>query len=162
MATLVGVAGAPSLAEAASELNLFPDPRHVLLNLAIFLALVWPTKRFLLDPLLGVLEARAERTAGALEQAEGLLREAAETRKGFETRLAGAHAEAEARRTELLAEGEAQAREAVQAARDDAARSVEAVRETVSTELTEARRSLREDAATLASEAAGRILGRAL
>ena len=162
LGALVIVGGTPSLVGAASGLNLFPDPAHVLLNLAIFLALVWPTKRLLLAPLLRVLEARAQRTVGTLERAEALLREAAKTRERFESRLAGVHAEAEARRSEILGEGEAQAREALQAARDEAARSIGAVREAISSELVQARQALRADAAALANEVAARILGRAL
>lgn len=162
LGALLVVGGTPSVVGAAGGLNLFPDPAHVLLNLAIFLALVWPTKRFLLDPLLGVLEARGQRTLGALERAEALLREAAETRERFEAELAGVHAEAEARRAEILGEGETQAREVLQAARDAGARSVEAVRETLASELVQARQTLRADASGLANEAAARILGRAL
>ena len=158
---MLGV-GLPSVGLAAADLNLFPNPLHVLLNLAIFLALVWPTKRFLLDPLLGLLEARERKTVGALAEAESLLREAAESRERFEAQLAGVHARAEARRAEILGEGETEARELIQAARDDAANTVEQIQGTIRSELVDARRSLRTDAASLANEAAGRILGRAL
>jgi F-type H+-transporting ATPase subunit b len=146
----------------AADLNLFPDWTLVAANVVVFLLLVYPTTRLLLRPLVGVLEERARRTEGALEQARAFAAEASETRVEIQTRLRDAYAAAHSRRGEILAEAEEAQRRAMDRARDDAVRILESVRASVGEEFSIARGSLREQAGKLAEEIAGRVLGRSV
>ena len=158
--TLVGL-GFP-VAARASELNLIPDAAVVATNVALFLLLIYPVNRLLVQPLLRVLDERAARTSGALAESQQVGDEARARRVDLETRLAEARSHAQARRSAVLADGEIQERAVLEAARGEAAGMVEAVRASIRIELTEARRDLQSDARALAREAATRILGRAL
>lgn len=153
--------GSPVAVEAA-ELNLIPDAAVVASNVALFLLLIYPVNRLLVQPLLRVLDERAARTSGALAQSQKLGDEARSQRVDLEARIAQARSQAQARRSAVLADGEVQERAVLEAARDEAAGMVETVRASVQSELSEARRALQSDARALAREAATRILGRAL
>ena len=157
---LIGLAS-PVGAQAA-ELNLIPDAAVVATNVALFLLLIYPVNRLLVQPLLRVLDERAARTSGALAQSQQLADDARAARVALEARQNEARARAQARRSEILGEGEIQEREVLDAARDEATQSIESVRRSIEGELVEARRALQADARALAREAATRILGRAL
>ena len=60
----------------ASDLNLYPDVTTVATNIALFLLLIYPVNRLLVQPLLQVLDEREARTSGALTQASRLGEEA--------------------------------------------------------------------------------------
>ena len=157
---LIGLAS-PVGAQAA-ELNLIPDAAVVATNVALFLLLIYPVNRLLVQPLLRVLDERAARTSGALAQSQQLADDARAARVDLEARQKEARARAQARRSEILGEGEIQERGVLDAARDEATQSIESVRRSIEGELVEARRALQADARALAREAATRILGRAL
>ncbi len=146
----------------ASELNLIPDAGVVATNVALFLLLIYPVNRLLVQPLLRVLDERAARTAGALEQSRRLADDARATRTDLEARLTEARARGQARRAAILSDGEVQERALLEAAREEASGIVETVRQAVQSELIEARAALQTDSRALAREAATRILGRAL
>ena len=146
----------------ASELNLIPDAAVVATNVALFLLLIFPVNKLLVQPLLRVLDERAARTSGALAESQKLRDDARARRVELETRLAEIRARAQARRTAILGEGEIQERAALDAAREEASGIVDAVRQSVQGELAEARLVLPTDARLLAREVATRVLGRAL
>jgi len=146
----------------ASELNLIPDAAVVATNVALFLLLIYPVNRILVQPLLRVLDEREARTAGALAQSRQLGEAARATRVDLEARLSEARARAQARRSAVLGEGELEERAVLEAAREAASAVVDSVRQSVETQLAEARKDLQTDARSLAREAATRILGRAL
>ena len=146
----------------ASELNLIPDASVVATNIALFLLLIYPVNRLLVQPLLRVLDEREARTSGALEQSRRLVDEARASRVDLEIRLSEARTRSQARRSAILSAGEIEERAVLDAARDAGSEIVESVRQSVRSELVEARRSLQADARELAREAATRILGRAL
>jgi F-type H+-transporting ATPase subunit b len=153
--------GVPVAAQA-SELNLIPDAGIVATNVALFLLLIYPVNRILVQPLLRVLDDRAARTSGALAQSQKLGDDARTASLELEARLAEARARAQSRRGAILAEGELEERALLDAAREESSGIVETVRQSVQSELVEARRSLQTDARVLAREVATRILGRAL
>jgi F-type H+-transporting ATPase subunit b len=72
-----------------------------LLEILNFLVLVWILKRFLYGPVLAVLDARRQRLQDEAAKAEGLQRQAAELKAGYESRLADWEKEREARRRQL-------------------------------------------------------------
>jgi F-type H+-transporting ATPase subunit b len=146
----------------ASELNLIPDAGVVATNVALFLLLIYPVNRLLVQPLLRVLDERDARTSGALEQSRKLGDEARVTGVDLESRLSESRARAQSQRSAILSDGEIQERAVLDAAREEASGIVEEVRQSVRSELVEARKALQTDARELAREAATRILGRAL
>jgi F-type H+-transporting ATPase subunit b len=150
----------PATASAAEGLNLFPRLELLVLNVVVFLLLIYPVNRLLLQPLVRVLQEREARTVGALERAESFVREANESRAQFEGRLRQARNRAAERRNRALAEGQAEMQRVLERAREDAAQELDGVRAGVASELETARETLRTDAGTLAVEAAGKILGR--
>jgi F-type H+-transporting ATPase subunit b len=151
----------PAGAQAA-DLNLIPAAEVVVTNVALFLLLIYPVNRLLVQPLLGVLDERAARTAGALAQSEQLGDDARAARVDLEARQNEARARAQVKRSEILGQGEVEERAVLEAARGEANQNIESVRRSVEAELVEARSALQNDARALAREAATRILGRAL
>ena len=71
-----------------------------------FLVLVWLLKRFLYKPILDAIDAREQRIAAEIADAEAVRVEAGEARQAFE----GKNAAFDAQRAELLAEAQAAAR----------------------------------------------------
>jgi F0F1-type ATP synthase membrane subunit b/b' len=157
----VATAVLPSIASAA-DLNLIPDGRLVLINVVVFGLLIYPVNRLLITPLLRVVEAREQKTAGSLDDAARLEADATSVRAELEAQLAAARARAQARRAAIMADAEAQERSLLEAASSDAARTIESVRESIAADLAAARTALQNDARALAGEAASRLLGRPL
>ena len=157
---LIGLA-LPAGAQAA-DLNLIPQAEVVAANVALFLLLIYPVNRLLVQPLLRVLDERDARTSGALAQSQKLVDEARSARTELEAGLNDARARAQTRRAAILGDGETQERALLEAAREEASRAIEGVRRSVQSELADARASLQTESRALAREVATRILGRAL
>jgi F-type H+-transporting ATPase subunit b len=154
--------GAAAPAQAAEALNLFPDPLKVLINVVVFLLLIYPTSRFLLRPLVRTLEERERRTEGALRSMDALLGESAQLRETLEARLDEARERAQAQRAAVLQEGEEEERGELTQAREQAAQKLEEARAEMAVELDAARQTLRAEAESLARELASKVLGRSL
>ena len=159
---LLGLSTLPSIAHAAGALNLNPDLARVGLNVALFVALIYPTHRWILQPLLRIFDERERRTTGAATDAQALVTEAAEVRVQFERRMHEARARAQRRRAEILAEAEESTHGLLDVARTEASASLEEVRQTIAGELDEARQGLRDQTEVLAREVAEKVLGRSL
>ncbi len=159
---MTAAAGSPASARAAEGLNLCPDPVQVLVNVAVFLALIYPVSRFLLRPLVRTLEERERRTAGALGRVDALLEEAAELREGVEARLKQARDDARGRRAQILQRVEEEESQKLGRAREEAARRLDEARSAIADEVEAARESLRAEADALAQELASKVLGRPL
>jgi F-type H+-transporting ATPase subunit b len=151
----------PALA-AGGGINLNPDWGVVARNILVFLLLVIPVNKLLLQPLLEVLRAREERTEGATERAGEIRDEAASVESELASQIADARARAQGRRGEILAEAQVHERGVVADAQSRAATQIDAVRAGIAEELDSARQSLRAEARELAREAAASILGRAI
>jgi F-type H+-transporting ATPase subunit b len=152
----------PATAHAAEGLNLAPRVELVALNVLLFVLLIYPVNRLLVQPLLRVLEERERRTSGSESDAEAHRGSARDARKTLEAALIEARARAQARRTAILSAGETEERALLDAARNDAMTTIQSVRDAVQAELEGARAALEGDARSLAREAAARVLGRAL
>jgi len=147
---------------AAAGLNLFPELEYVALNVVVFLLLVWPTNRFVIQPLLGVLRAREDRTDGALARAEEQVGETARLSDDVRARLRAARDRAQGRRAEIAAAGEGEVGQVLAQAREEGARTIASVRDGIAEELAAARTMLETETRALASDAAAKILGRSL
>ncbi len=159
---MFGALAVPRIAGAAAALNLNPELWITAMNVIIFGALIYPTNRFLLQPLMKVLRARIEAVEGTAGRASEIRDEALARRSDLEERLAQARAAAQSQRVRILAETEAEEKSLIDAARAAAVASVAELRETLAGELESARLALESDARALAEEAAAKILGRAL
>ena len=157
----VAVAAVPSVAHAA-DLNLFPNPVLVAINIVVFALLIYPVNRLLIGPLLRLVEDREQRTSGSREEANRLEVEASALAAELEARLTETRARAQARRAAIMADAESQERSVLSAASDDAARTIDGVRRSIEGDLVAARAGLQNDARTLAGEVAARVLGRPL
>ena len=135
MCGLVLVAAAAPPARAAGSLQLIPDPIGLGINFVAMLLLIYPVNRWLLQPLVAVLQERESRTHGANQGAEALAAEAAQARQIIADRTQEARAEAQASRAALLGEADQEERSVIGSAREDAGRQVESVRESLQAEL---------------------------
>ena len=149
-------------AAAAEGLDLFPNPKILVALLITFVLLVPVVNRALLAPMLRVLDARAERTAGARRRAAHLEESAREAMERYERSVAETRRAAEGARRSALEEARRLAAEETGSARADAELELARARDAIAASLAEARRGLRAQSTALAREAAARVLGREL
>ncbi|MGH8225784.1 MAG: F0F1 ATP synthase subunit B [Gammaproteobacteria bacterium] len=130
----------------------------LIVQIIVFLLLIWFLKAKLWGPLMTVMDARKKRIADGIAAAEQGQRELAEA----EVRVAEAIEEARKRATEIIDNSNRRAREIVEAARVEAegerTRELERARGEIEHAARQARESLRGDFARVSAAAAGRIL----
>jgi F-type H+-transporting ATPase subunit b len=145
------------------DLVLLPDLTGKLpILIVLFALLVYPVNAILFKPILQVLDAREERTAGTRSRAERVMSDADETLAKYESAVREVRAAAEqARKDEAVAARQENAM-VVQAARAEAERQLERAGTELEEALAQSRQTLRAGAQSLADEAASRVLGRAL
>jgi len=157
---------------AEGGLQIFPDfdpfapaswPGSRFLQLILlFLLLIHPVNRFVLTPLLNVLDERTKRIEGARRRAGEVGAQA----DGALARYSAAVEEARKQAGELRKDALEQARgdqvRILAGAKQAAEGEVSAARGSLAGALAEARASLRAESAGLAREAAARVLGRSL
>ena len=157
----IGILGAPACALAAVDTEWQRRLTLTAINVVVFAALIYPTHRLVLQPLLRVLQERGSATLGTIERAVELSGDSGRLQEALEERLSEARGAAQARRSEVMAESDAEEQRIVAAAREAAATSVAEVRDSITAELEAARDALESDVRGLAQEAAAKILGRA-
>ncbi len=162
LSVMSGSLATPAVAEAAGTLNLNPTPWITVLNIGVFVLLIYPTNRWLLQPLMKVLRDRVAAVEGAAARASDIRGEAATQRSELEERLAAARVAAQSERLRIMGEVQAEERQVLDAARREGGASIEEVRRALSEELVSARSALADAARSLAQEAASKILGRPL
>jgi F0F1-type ATP synthase membrane subunit b/b' len=156
---------------AASEggLEIFPDlpsAEHpvtaLVIQLVLFVLLIWPANRLLWRPLLGALEQRGQRIAGSRARAEKITREAEDVLGAYESAVERARRAADGERASLLESARREQAQLTSNARKAAETEVAAARETIAAALGRARGQLRSAADELGREAAASVLGRPL
>jgi len=138
-------------------INLNPT---LLVQLAVFLVLMFLLNRILFRPMVRVLDERHDRTAGRREKAAQLDAEAESMLASYQARVQEARAEADRARMALVRQGEAERQKLLDAAAADAEKTVATIRARVRSEAADARKDLHQEADRLAAAAATRILGR--
>ena len=132
----------------------------LIVQIIVFLALIWFLKRFLWGRLIGIMDERRKRIADGIAAAEKGQRELEQA----EARAEEAIEEARRRATEIIDNSNRRGREIIEAARSEAeaerARELDRAREEIDQASRQARESLRGDFARIAAAAAGRILER--
>lgn len=136
---------------------------QVLLSQIIaFTILVVVLKKFLFQPIQGILAARQEEVRNTLEQAAADRRAMEQSRREYEQRLTTIEAEARERIQGALKEAQALKDEVIASAHADAERIVRRGEEEIRREKEKALVELREEVADMAVMAAGKILGSAI
>jgi F-type H+-transporting ATPase subunit b len=136
------------------------DLRTVLVQAFGFLLLYILFRAFLWKPILGLLSARQDEVAGIYTDADQQRAAAEGARKDYEVRLAKADEESRERIANALAQANAMKDEIINSARDQADRIVVAGRENVRREMEKAQVEIRDSAARMAVDVAGRIIQR--
>lgn len=139
----------------------FEFPKFVW-QLVNFLILLFILKKFAYKPILGMLDERKKSIEDAINNAEAAKAEAANLRKEYESRLAEAKQEAQdiiAKATKL---GEEMKNDIVANAQAEATKAIQRAQEEISREKDQAIAALRDEVATLAVMAAGKVLGKTI
>jgi F-type H+-transporting ATPase subunit b len=132
---------------------------HLLL---LFVVLIFPVNRLVLQPLLGVLDERSARIEGARKRAQEIGAQADAVFGRYQAAIEAARKQADALRNRALDDARADQARVLANARLSAESEIGEARSGVARALASARAGLRPQAETLAREAAERVLGRAL
>lgn len=130
--------------------------------IANFLVLLFILKKILYQPMLQMLDDRKKGIEDAINNAETAKIEAEKLRKDYETRLAEARQEAQdivAKATKL---GEEMKQEIVTSAQNEANKAIQRAQEEIARERDQAVAALRDEVATLAVLAAGKVIGKTI
>lgn len=136
------------------------SPKTLAVQAFAFLILYLLFAKFLWKPILGLLEARQEEVAGIYSDAESSRAAAEAARTDYEARIAKADEESRERIATALAQANAMKEEIINSAREQADRIVLAGRENVRREMEKAQVQIRDTAAKMAVDVAGRIIQR--
>lgn len=151
----------PHLASASEGgLEIYPDPPRLIVLLVLFVILVPVLDRLLFKPLLGVLDARAERIEGARVRAAELAQQAAALLARHDEAVRQAREAAHAEQVGLIEQARSAHQTAVGEARTAAEREVVGARGEITRAAASARGALGAEAEPLAREIAARLLGR--
>lgn len=151
-----------SPAYAAGDLVLAVDYNRLIPLIVLFLLMIIPVNLLLIQPLLKVLDERADRISGTRARADQLEREATAILNRYEESVREVRDDAEQARRGVLETARTHSTETTSTARAEAEQQVEHARAEIATALGAARQGLRSQAETLAREAASQVLGRAL
>jgi len=144
------------------DLVLLPDFRMLLILVALFGVMVFPTNALIFKPIFRVLDQREEKIAGARRHADRLFADADGVLARYEQSVRDVRRDAEQERKQTLERARADGGAKTAEARGEAEREVARAREEVAAGLDRARSTLRSQSEDLAREVAARALGRAL
>ncbi|MBW2241013.1 MAG: ATP synthase F0 subunit B [Deltaproteobacteria bacterium] len=163
IAVVVGLVALP-LAAAASEggLSIFPELNELLILLALFGVLIFPSNKLVFEPLIEVLDERGRRIQGARDRAQEIESEADRVFGEYEVAITAARKLAEQDRRGRMEDARREQSRVTAEARGDAEAEMQRARAGVAEALGQAREELRSQSEGLAREVAGRVLGRSL
>ena len=157
VAASIGSTLSAAMSGGAIKLDL---DRTVLLQMALFAALVLVLRPLLFDPVLRVFEEREKRTEGARDDARELQEKAGELLRQYERELERVQQVANEEREKLRAETARLEAQILAEAREATTRIVEEGRARIHAEVAAVGAELAKDAPALASIMAARVLGR--
>ena len=140
-------------------LQILPD-LTLLIQIVIFLILVWAMNVLLFRPALGVLDERERQIEGSRQEAADLETRVSEGIDTYEERIREARARAEKERARLVQEAAAEESRIASEGRTRAAKATEKLRAEIARETTEAKSELESRVAEFAGLIAERALGR--
>jgi len=127
-----------------------------------FLILLWILKKFAYKPILGMLDERKKSIEDAINNAESAKAEAVNLRKEYEARLAEARQEAQDVIVKATKLGEEMKNDIVANAQAEATKAIQRAQEEIGREKDQAIAALRDEVATLAVMAAGKVLDKSI
>ena len=127
---------------------------------ALFVALYFVLKNLAFDRFLANLDARHDRTRGALEAATRLREEAARLQDDYQAQLAQIRRQAAAAREEIRKQAEEQERELVESARREAASALAEARTKIAADAEATRAALAGEVTRLSEEILASLFGR--
>ncbi len=139
-----------------------PPDYTFLVQIAIFVVLWLVLRRLWFEPALKIIQARAARSEGAIQEARAVQVEAERLRAEHAAALDQARSEAQREMQEIVRAAEAEQKRVLDEARDEAQRTLAEVRGRIAEEVADARRTLRAQAEDIAGEVARKVLGRAV
>jgi len=150
-------------AAASTNLELVPDFFGILpLLILFFVLLMFPANALLFKPIFRVLDEREKRTNGTRQRAEKIMRDAEETLANYERAVRDVRDEAERDRKSNVATARTENASVTAEARSQAQAEAERAGRELAAALEESRVVMREQAESIAAEAAARVLGRPL
>jgi F-type H+-transporting ATPase subunit b len=126
----------------------------------LFVALYFALKNLVFDRFLANIDAREQRTRGALEQATKLREEAARLQSEYEAQLAELRRAAAAAGDEIRRHAESEERQLLDSARQEAGRSLTEARRRIAAEAETTRAALGTETAKLVDEIVRTVLKR--
>ncbi|HEY6867648.1 MAG TPA: F0F1 ATP synthase subunit B [Candidatus Eisenbacteria bacterium] len=134
------------------------DVRQVATQILGFLLLLWGLRKWAWGPVLGMLETRRQKIAGAFDEAERRKHEALELKARYEQDLRGIEAQARVRIQQAVAEGQKVAAEIKSQAQAEAQHRIARAEEEIVREREKAKEVLKESIIGLAVRSAEKIL----
>jgi F-type H+-transporting ATPase subunit b len=135
-------------------------PQAILYQAILFIALYFMLKRLVFDRFLDNLEARHQRTKGALEEAALLREEAGRLQADYESQMAEMRHQAAVAKDDIRRQTEKGEQELLELARGEAAQSLVKARAEIAEQVRVARASLEGDVAKLSEQVLERLLKR--
>ncbi len=132
----------------------------VLVQVVLFVVLLFILKPLLFDPMLKLFEEREKRILGAKLQARKLDEGSADALTKVESEMQRARTAGNVERDKLRAEGVKVENDVLAKVRASTTETLDAGRKRLAADIVTARAALKTDAASLAKELAGRVLGR--
>jgi F-type H+-transporting ATPase subunit b len=132
----------------------------LIIQLIVFLILVWFTMKFIWPPITAALDERAKKIADGLSAADKAKAELSTANKRVEEQLAAARTDAAQRLADAERLAQSMVEEAKGRASDEGAKIIAAAKAEAEQEATKARETLREQVAALAVKGAESILKR--
>ncbi len=159
---IVGTFSAPAFA-SDTNLVLIPDWTGILpLLLVFFVLLMFPANELLFKPIFRVLDEREKRTNGTRRRADKITRDAETTLADYERAVRDVREESERDRKSDVAVARKENASVTAAAREQVRAEAERAGRELAEALEESRVVMREQAESIASEAAASVLGRPL
>jgi F-type H+-transporting ATPase subunit b len=134
------------------------DVKQVATQILGFLILLWGLRKWAWGPVLGMLEARRQKIAGAFDEAERRKAEALELKAKYEQDLRGIEAQARQRIQQAVTEGQKVAAEIKVQAQADAQQRLTRAEDEIARERAKAKAILKEHIIGLAVRTAEKIL----
>ena len=161
--TLFTAASASPAWGADTNLVLIPDWTGILpLLLALFVLLMFPANALLFKPIFRVLDERENRTTGTRKRADKIMQDARETLAKYEQAVRDVREESERDRKSHIATARTENAALTASAREQAQAEAERAGLELAQALEQSRVIMREQAESIATEAAARVLGRPL
>ena len=135
-------------------------PQAVFYQAVLFVLLYAVLKPLVFDPLLANLQARHDRTRGALEEAAKLREQVTGLRADYAAQIAELGRQAALAKEEIRRQAEASEREILDAARSEAASLLTAVRARIAEEVRATRAALESEVVELSERVLDRLLER--